>query len=73
MRQSASAVSMPHVETRRFACAAASIDPLTSPGTIQSGLASIAVPELEIWRSFGKTGDAALGHGHDVRGGEVLE
>jgi hypothetical protein len=36
------------------------IDPL-KPGTIQGGLA-IAVPELKIWRSFGKTDDAALGH-----------
>jgi hypothetical protein len=40
---------MPHVKTRRFACAAAaSIDPLTIPGTIHGGLASIAV---QSWRS----------------------
>jgi hypothetical protein len=35
-------ISMPHVKAPDFA-AAASIDPLTIPGTIHGGLASIAV------------------------------
>jgi hypothetical protein len=38
------------------------IDPLTSPGTVHGGLASVAVPELEIWRCYGATDDAALRH-----------
>jgi hypothetical protein len=38
------------------------IFPLTSPGTIHSGLAYIAVLEQDIWRSFNFADDAALGH-----------
>jgi hypothetical protein len=40
---------MPHVICIS-ACAASSTESSDNPGTIQSGLASIAVPELEIWR-----------------------
>jgi hypothetical protein len=36
---------------------------LTSPGTIQGGLASRAVLEPVIWRCYGLAVDAA--HGHD--------
>jgi hypothetical protein len=48
MRQSASAVSMPHVETRRFACAAASIDPLTS---LEQYRADWQASQYQSWRS----------------------
>jgi hypothetical protein len=58
-------ISMPHVKAPDFA-AAASIDPLTIPGTIHGGLASIAVQRGDP-AYYGTTDDAALGHGHDFR------
>jgi hypothetical protein len=38
------------------------IYPLTSPGTVQGGLASSAVLELELRRCYGAADDTALGH-----------
>jgi hypothetical protein len=56
-------VSMPHVDKlAHLLVLRLPIFPLTSLGTIQSGLASSAVLELEIRRCHGATDDAALGH-----------
>jgi hypothetical protein len=53
-------VSMPHVEKLAdFLVQLPPIFPLTSLGTIQSGLACSAVLELEIRRCFGLADDAA--------------
>jgi hypothetical protein len=54
---------MPHVEQLAdFLVLLLPIYSLTSPGTIAGGLACIAELELENWRSYGSTDDAALGH-----------
>jgi hypothetical protein len=57
-------VSMPHVEKLAdfLVLLLLPIDPLTSLGTIQGGLACSAVLELEIRRCYGVTDDAGLGH-----------
>jgi hypothetical protein len=57
-------VSMPHVEKLAdlFVLPLLPIDPLTSLGTIQGGLACSTVLELEIRRCYGATDDAALEH-----------
>jgi hypothetical protein len=54
---------MPHVEKLANFLVLTPIFPLTSPRTINGGLACSAVLELEIRRYFGFTDDAA--HGHD--------
>jgi hypothetical protein len=54
---------MPHVEKLAdFLVPRLPIFSLTSFGTIQSGLASSTVLELEIRRCYGAADDAALGH-----------
>jgi hypothetical protein len=56
-------VSIPHVEKLAdFLMLLLPIFPLTSLGTIQGGLATSAVLELEIRRRYGATVDAALDH-----------
>ena len=56
-------VSMPDVEKLAdFLVLLPPIFPLTSLGTIQGGLAYSAVLELEIWRCYGSTDDAAPEH-----------
>jgi hypothetical protein len=55
-------VSMPHIEKLADLLMLLPIFPLTSPGTIQGGLACCAVLELEIQRFYGSAGDAAVGH-----------
>jgi hypothetical protein len=57
-------VSVPHDEKLAdlFVFLLLPIDPLTSLGTVQGGLASSAVLELEIRRRYGATDDAALGY-----------
>jgi hypothetical protein len=55
--------SMPHIEKLAdLSVLLLPIFPLTSPGTIQGGLALSAVLELDIRRCYGATDDAALGH-----------
>jgi hypothetical protein len=56
-------VSMPHVEKLAdFLVLLLPIFLLTSPGAIQSGLASTAVLDHDIRRCYSATDDAALGH-----------
>ena len=56
-------VPMPHVEKLAdFLMLLLPIYPLTSLGTIQGGLATSAVLELEIRRRYGAAVDAAFGH-----------
>jgi hypothetical protein len=66
-------VSMPHIEKLTdFLVVLLPIFPLTSLGTIQGGLASSAVLELEIRRCYGATNYAALGHDCCLSGVRVL-
>jgi hypothetical protein len=54
--------SMPHVKKLADLFVLLPIFPLTSPGTVQGGLACRAAQELDILRCYGATDDAALGH-----------
>jgi hypothetical protein len=56
-------VSMPNVEKLAdLLVLLLPIFPLTSPGTVQGGLASSAVLQHDIRRRYGATDDATLGH-----------
>jgi hypothetical protein len=68
-------VSVPYVEKLAdlFVLMLFPIDPLTSLGTVQGGLAQSAVLEHDIWRCNGATDDAALGHDFCLSGVRLVK